>query len=62
MNYSDSARIKAVLTHCWFKYVETIDEADIVIFDTCSVKQKSEDKITGKLIGIPKNKKIWITW
>ena len=23
-----------------------IDEADIIIFDTCSVRQKSEDKVT----------------
>lgn len=61
MNYADSARIKAVLTHCGFEYVESIDEADIVIFDTCSVRQKSEDKITGKLTQIPSNKKIWIT-
>jgi tRNA A37 methylthiotransferase MiaB len=38
-----------------------VDEADIVIFDTCSVRQKAEDKVWGKLIEIPKNKKIWIT-
>jgi tRNA A37 methylthiotransferase MiaB len=41
--------------------VETVDEADIVIFDTCSVRQKSEDKVTGKLQEIPRDKKIWIT-
>lgn len=62
MNYADSARIKAVLENCGWEYVNSIDEADIVIFDSCSVRQKSEDKITGKLKSIPKNKKIWITW
>lgn len=61
MNYSDAARIKAVLSNCGWSYVETIDEADIVIFDTCSVRQKSEDKVTGKLKEIPRDKKIWIT-
>ncbi len=61
MNYADSARIKAVLIHCGFEYVESIEEADIVIFDTCSVRQKSEDKITGKLKQIDPAKKIWIT-
>jgi len=61
MNYADAARIKAVLIHCWFSYCDNIDEADIVIFDTCSVRQKSEDKITGKMNEIPKNKKIRIT-
>lgn len=61
MNYSDSARIKAVLTNSWHTYTETIDDADVVVFDTCSVRQKSEDKVTWKLNEIPKNKKIRIT-
>lgn len=61
MNYSDSARIKAVLTNSWHTYTDSIDDADVVIFDTCSVRQKSEDKVTGKLNEIPKNKKVRIT-
>lgn len=61
MNYADSARIKAVLTNCWFSYTESIKDADIIIFDTCSVRQKSEDKITGKLKTIRPDQKIWIT-
>ncbi len=61
MNYADSARIKAVMINCWFQYSSNIDNADIIIFDTCSVRQKSEDKITGKLKEIPKDKKIRIT-
>jgi len=61
MNYADSARIKAVLINCGFSYSETIQDANIIIFDTCSIKQKAEDKITWKLKEIPKNKKIRIT-
>ncbi|MCF7834669.1 MiaB/RimO family radical SAM methylthiotransferase [Candidatus Gracilibacteria bacterium] len=61
MNYSDSARIKAILINCGMKYTSDIKQADIVIFDTCSVRQKSEDKITGKLKEIGKNQKVWIT-
>lgn len=61
MNYADSARIRAVLSNCWFFYTENIKEADIVIFDTCSIKQKSEDKITGKLQTIGSNQKVRIT-
>ncbi len=57
MNYSDSARITSVLKNCGFSPVETIDEADIIIFDTCSVRQKSEDKVTWKLKEIPTSKK-----
>lgn len=62
MNYADSARIKAVLRNCGFEYTENISDADIVILDTCSVRQKSEDKVFGKLKKIPKDKKVWITW
>lgn len=62
MNYADSARIATVLKNIWFKQVKNIEEADIIIFDTCSVRQKAEDKITWKLKEIPSNKKIWITW
>lgn len=61
MNYADSARIKAVLTNCGWIYTDDIADADVVIFDTCSVRQKSEDKITGKLKEIWKNQKVWIT-
>ena len=62
MNYADSARIKSVLENLGFKYTKTIDDADIVIFDTCSVRQKSEDKIFGKLKQISSDKKVWLTW
>jgi MiaB/RimO family radical SAM methylthiotransferase len=62
MNYSDSARIKAILTNGWRSRSDTIDDADVVIFDTCSVRQKSEDKVFGTLKEIPHNKKIWLTW
>ena len=61
MNYADSARIRAVLTNCGFSYTENSKEADIIIFDTCSIKQKSEDKITGKLKTIRQDQKVRIT-
>lgn len=61
MNYADSARIKAVLLNCGFSYTDKINEADIVIFDTCSVRQKAEDKITGKLKELKPNQKVRIT-
>lgn len=62
MNYADAARIRAVLTNCWFVYTEKSEEADIVIFDTCAIKQKAEDKITGKFKSIRPDQKIRITW
>ena len=45
MNYSDAARIRAVLMNCGRVHVDERNDADIVIIDTCSVRQKSEDKV-----------------
>jgi tRNA-2-methylthio-N6-dimethylallyladenosine synthase len=61
MNYSDSARIKAVLQNCWWEYVDNESIADVVILDTCSVRQKSEDKIRWKLKDIRPDQKIRLT-
>ena len=64
MNYSDAARIKAVLNNGGREYVEAMKEADIVIIDTCSVRQKSEDKVWGQIKELWKLQnppKIWLT-
>lgn len=61
MNYSDAARIKAVLTNCGWQHVDNIDQADVVILDTCSVRQKSEDKVRGQLTEIRKDQKVRLT-
>lgn len=61
MNYSDAARIKAVLTNCGWVHVDNRDDADVVIIDTCSVRQKSEDKVWWLLKEIHSHQKIWCT-
>lgn len=61
MNYSDSARIKAVLTHCGMTHTDDIDAANIIVIDTCSVRQKSEDKVFGKLMEIRPDQKVWLS-
>ena len=56
MNYSDAARIKAVLNNGGWEYVEELQDAEIVIIDTCSVRQKSEDKVWGQIKELSKMK------
>ncbi|NCQ82927.1 hypothetical protein GW750_09400 [bacterium] len=46
MNYADAARIRSMLQYCGWTETKDESEADIVIFVTCSVRAKSEDKIT----------------
>jgi tRNA-2-methylthio-N6-dimethylallyladenosine synthase len=61
MNYSDAARIRAVLMNCGRTPVEDREAADVVIIDTCSVRQKSEDKVRGLLKEVRADQKIRCT-
>lgn len=61
MNYSDAARIKAVLTNCGRSHVDERNDADVVIIDTCSVRQKSEDKVRWLLKEVRPDQKIRCT-
>lgn len=47
MNYSDAERIRTVLVRSGHKEEKRIKKADLIIFVTCSIKQKAEDKVVG---------------
>ncbi|MBU1992360.1 MAG: tRNA (N6-isopentenyl adenosine(37)-C2)-methylthiotransferase MiaB [Patescibacteria group bacterium] len=49
MNYSDTERIKTVLENLGMREAKGEQEADMIIYNTCSVKQKAEDKVYGQL-------------
>lgn len=57
MNENDSEAIKGLLTNMGFNLVGDINKADIVIINTCAVRQKAEDKFYGKLGEINRLKK-----
>ncbi|MFA5821061.1 MAG: tRNA (N6-isopentenyl adenosine(37)-C2)-methylthiotransferase MiaB [Candidatus Gracilibacteria bacterium] len=48
MNYSDTERMEAYLEALGFTKA-AFDEADLLMFNTCSIKQKAEDKVFGTL-------------
>lgn len=54
MNYADSEKIHMLLSQAGLIRKEEWREADIVIFNTCSVRQKSEDKVFGYIHEIEK--------
>ncbi|NCF75552.1 MAG: MiaB/RimO family radical SAM methylthiotransferase [Xanthomonadaceae bacterium] len=56
MNQSDSERIATVLDNLKNKEVSEIEDADLVIFNLCSVRQTAIDRIFGQL-NKKKNKK-----
>jgi len=45
MNVSDSERMKAVLAPLGYKNVARPEEADLVLINTCSIREKAEDKM-----------------
>ncbi len=47
MNKSDAERIESVLGNLGYNRTELRDEADLVIFVTCSVRQSAEDRVWG---------------
>ncbi len=47
MNHADSEKIHMLLSQAGLSKVDTWEEADVVIFNTCSVRQKGEDKVFG---------------
>ena len=47
MNYSDSERISTYIEALGYEPSEKFDGSDLVIFNTCSIKQKAEDKALG---------------
>lgn len=49
MNYSDSERVDAVLQNLGLKKIDKMEDADLILFNTCSIKQKAEDKVYGQL-------------
>lgn len=57
MNYSDSERIATTLAKLGYQPTYILNEADLIIFNTCSVRQKAEDRVFGQMKQIEKLKK-----
>ncbi len=48
-NTSDAEKIKGKLSKVGYEFTEDIDEAQLIIYNTCAVRENAEDKIFGKL-------------
>ncbi|MFC1780384.1 tRNA (N6-isopentenyl adenosine(37)-C2)-methylthiotransferase MiaB [Patescibacteria group bacterium] len=56
MNYSDSERIETILRRAALHAAPNMKTADVIIFNTCSVRQSAEDRILGMCNNIKKLK------
>lgn len=55
-NVSDGEKIKGLLAQMGFEFTESDNEADLIIFNTCAVREHAEDRVFGN-IGALKNLK-----
>ncbi|MCA9959603.1 MAG: radical SAM protein, partial [Anaerolineales bacterium] len=49
MNYADARRVATELEKLGYRATSQMEEADVVVLQTCTVRQQSEDKAYGKL-------------
>ncbi len=49
MNYSDTERMEAYLQALGYDKSATFDEADLIMFNTCSIRQSAEDRVYGHM-------------
>jgi len=57
MNVADSQRVGSSLEHLGYTLTETIEEADVIVLNTCVVRQSAEDKAMGRLTSLAPLKK-----
>jgi len=57
MNERDSELITSMLAERGYQVVDSSERADIILFNTCSVRQHAEDRVTGNLKRLASRKK-----
>ncbi len=55
-NKSDSERVASVMESIGYKKADTNEDADVLIFNTCSVRKSAEDRVFGQAKNIAKIK------
>lgn len=53
-NFSDSEKIKGILKNIGFEFTQDEEKADLIIFNTCAIREHAEDRVFGN-IGALKN-------
>jgi len=57
MNVADSQRVASALEHLGYQAARSADEADVIVLNTCVVRQSAEDKAYGRLSSLKPIKK-----
>ncbi len=57
MNLADSGSLSALMNISGYEAIESEEEADIIIINTCSVREKAEERVFGRLGDLSRIKK-----
>ena len=52
MNVADSERVSSALEHLGYEFSTRIEDADVIVLNTCVVRQSAEDKAYGRLTSL----------
>ncbi len=52
MNVADSQRVSSSLEHLGYTFTDQAEEADVIVLNTCVVRQSAEDKALGRLTSL----------
>ena len=56
-NVSDGERIKGILAEMGYGFTDSAETAELVIFNTCAVRENAEDRVFGNLGALKKIKR-----
>ncbi len=54
MNVHDSEKVIGTLLHEGYRQVETVEQADVILYNTCSIRDKAEQKVFHRLADFKK--------
>lgn len=57
MNIADSEVVASIMEHDGFKITKTREEADVILVNTCSVRENAETRVRGRVQGFSELKK-----
>ncbi|MGQ1910918.1 tRNA (N6-isopentenyl adenosine(37)-C2)-methylthiotransferase MiaB [Marinifilum sp. RC60d5] len=57
MNVADSEVVAAIMQHDGFEVTKTREDADVILVNTCSVRENAEQRVRGRVQGFGKLKK-----
>ena len=49
MNFSDAERMEGELARIGYEPTESMEQADLIMINTCCVRETAEDKVYGKI-------------